>query len=70
MRKILSVVAFALVTAPEVWAQMNDPMAAVNKYMDAFNKGDAKGMVAVCANPTSILDGMHPHVVVMGQRRR
>lgn len=62
MRKILLLLAFALVTAPEVWAQMRDPLTAVNKYIDAFNKGDAKEMAAVCANPTSILDGMHPHV--------
>lgn len=61
MRKLLLILVFAIVSAAEVWAQMNDPVAAVNKYIDAFNKGDAKGMGAVCANPSSVLDGMAPH---------
>ena len=40
----------------------NDPMAAVRAYVDAFNKGDATAMAAVCADPMQILDGMSPHV--------
>jgi hypothetical protein len=40
----------------------NDPMAAVNQYIDGFNKGDAKLMAATFAVPGSILDGMAPHV--------
>jgi|ERR1043165_5872097 len=39
-----------------------DPLAAVQQYIDAFNKGDAKAMAAVFAVPGSILDGMAPHV--------
>ena len=39
-----------------------DPLAAVHQYIDAFNKGDAKGMAATFAVPGSILDGMAPHV--------
>ena len=39
-----------------------DPMAAVRQYIDAFNKGDAKGMAETFAVPGSILDGMAPHV--------
>ena len=38
-----------------------EPMSAVRQYIDSFNKGDIKGMTAMCANPSSILDGMHPH---------
>ena len=38
-----------------------DPLAAVQQYIDAFNKGDAKAMAAVFAVPGSILDGMAPH---------
>lgn len=41
---------------------MTEPMAAVHQYIDSFNKGDAKGMAAVCVVPMSILDGMAPHV--------
>ena len=40
----------------------DDPMAAVRKYVDAFNKGDAAEMAAAFAVPASILDGMAPHV--------
>ena len=39
-----------------------DPMAAVQQYIDAFNKGDVKTMAATFAVPGSILDGMAPHV--------
>jgi ketosteroid isomerase-like protein len=40
----------------------NDPMAAVNQYLDGFNKGDVKLMAATFAVPGSILDGMAPHL--------
>ena len=39
-----------------------DPMATVRRYIDCFNRGDAKGMAAAFAVPGSILDGMAPHV--------
>src|SRR5262245_16339871 len=38
------------------------PVSAVQQYIDAFNKGDANAMGAMCANPMSILDGMAPHI--------
>ena len=37
-------------------------MAAVQQYIDGFNKGDRKSMAATFADPGSILDGMAPHV--------
>jgi hypothetical protein len=40
----------------------DDPMAAVRKYVDAFNQGDAAVMATTFAVPGSILDGMAPHV--------
>jgi hypothetical protein len=40
----------------------NDPMTAVNQYIDAFNNGDANAMAATFAIPGSILDGMAPHI--------
>jgi hypothetical protein len=40
----------------------SDPVAAVRQYIDGFNKGDVKQMVATFAVPGSILDGMAPHV--------
>lgn len=41
---------------------LDDPMAAVRQYVDAFNHGDAKTMTSTCADPMQILDGMSPHV--------
>ena len=39
-----------------------DPVAAVQQYIDAFNKGDPEAMAVCFAVPGSILDGMAPHV--------
>ena len=39
-----------------------DALSTVHHYIDAFNKGDVKGMAAAFAVPGSILDGMPPHV--------
>ena len=36
--------------------------AAVQRYIDAFNKGDEEAMSAAFAVPGSILDGMAPHL--------
>jgi hypothetical protein len=41
---------------------MQNPLAAVRHYIDAFNRGDQQGMAAAFAVPASILDGMAPHV--------
>ena len=41
-----------------------DPLAAVQQYIDAFNKGDQEGMSAAFSVPGSILDGMAPHLWV------
>jgi ketosteroid isomerase-like protein len=40
----------------------DDPMAAVQRYVAAFNGGDSAAMEAECADPMQILDGMAPHV--------
>ena len=39
-----------------------NPLAAVQQYIDAFNKGDREGMSAAFVVPGSILDGMAPHL--------
>ncbi len=39
-----------------------DPVTAVRRYIDAFNKGDVKAMAACFAVPGAILDGLAPHV--------
>jgi ketosteroid isomerase-like protein len=43
-------------------APAEDPVSAVSRYIDAFNRGDVKTMAACFAVPGSILDGMAPHV--------
>jgi hypothetical protein len=39
-----------------------EPVSAVRRYIDAFNKGGVDAMAACFAVPGSILDGMAPHV--------
>jgi ketosteroid isomerase-like protein len=43
-------------------ATVADPVSVVQDYIEAFNRGDATAMAAICANPMFILDGMAPHV--------
>lgn len=43
-------------------SSLNDPLAAVQQYIDAFNRSDASAMAGTFAVPGSILDGMAPHV--------
>ena len=38
-----------------------DPLVAVRKYIDAFNRADTKTMAEAFANEASILDGLPPH---------
>ena len=42
----------------------DDPVAAVQRYLDAFNSGDAAEMAACFASNGVILDGMAPHLWV------
>lgn len=39
-----------------------EPMATVQRYIAGFNNGDADAMAACWSEPSSILDGMAPHV--------
>ena len=41
---------------------MKEPMDAVRRYVDGFNRGDVKTMASTFAVPGMILDGMAPHV--------
>lgn len=40
----------------------DNPWAAVERYVAAFNSADIDAMAAECAAPMQILDGMAPHV--------
>ena len=37
-----------------------DVMAAVSRFMDAFNKGDSKALIAACTDDMSIIDEFSP----------
>ncbi len=39
-----------------------DPVTAMRRYIDAFNRGDVKAMATCFAVPGTILDGLAPHV--------
>jgi hypothetical protein len=52
----------AVAQSPSKNLDTDDPMTAVRKYVDAFNRGDAAVMAMTFAVPASILDGMAPHV--------
>lgn len=41
---------------------MKEPMDAVRRYVDGFNRGDIKTMASIFAVPGMIVDGMAPHV--------
>ena len=61
MSKTLLAVVVVLAAVASSMSQTPEPLAAINKYIDNFNKGNAEGMAAMCADTTSILDGMAPH---------
>jgi ketosteroid isomerase-like protein len=62
VRKAIFVIAFVCAAASTARSEPTEPMAAVHQYVDAFNKGDAEAMAANCADSTSVLDGLAPHV--------
>ena len=62
MRKMLVAMALAfLVTASTTATEITDVMACVQRFVDNFNKGDAKAAAAACAEQTSIIDEFPPH---------
>ena len=62
MRKILIVIAVAVLAAGSTAASdKTDVMVPVHQFVDGFNKGDTKTILAVCADQTSILDEFPPY---------
>jgi hypothetical protein len=58
----LSLAAFATFsTAQTPGSAENAALAPVNQFVDGFNKGDTKMLLAACADETSILDEFPPH---------
>jgi ketosteroid isomerase-like protein len=61
-RTTIFLIAFVCAAVAAALPDTMEPMAAVRQYVDAFNKGDVEAMAANCAVPTSVLDGLAPHV--------
>ena len=58
----LSVIASTVVSAAQTsGSSQTAVLAAVNQFVDGFNKGDTKALLAACADQTSILDEFPPH---------
>lgn len=62
MQQLLAALALALFAmAPSHASPESEAMATVTKFADAFNAGDAKTMVAMCAEETVIIDEFAPY---------
>lgn len=62
MNKILIALAVAVLAAgPVAASDKTDVMVPVNQFVDAFNKGDIKGLEAACTEQMSIIDEFPPH---------
>jgi ketosteroid isomerase-like protein len=61
-RDTIFVMAFLCAAASAALSETTEPMRAIRQYVNAFNEGDAEAMAANCADPTSVLDGLAPHV--------
>jgi ketosteroid isomerase-like protein len=59
---LLSVVAALLFTAPAFASDESDALSLVQKWIDSFNKNDAKAVTAVCTKDAIILDDFPPHI--------
>jgi hypothetical protein len=61
MRTLMIALALALTVSPAAASDETDVMAAVNRFNDSLNKGDAKTALSVCATPSSIIDEFPPY---------
>lgn len=56
---LAALVTFSTAQAPQ--SPRSAVLATVNQFVDSFNKGDLKTLLAACADQTSILDEFPPH---------
>ena len=62
MLTALSLAAFSTVAAAQTAGSARTAvLAPVHQFVDGFNKGDTKLLLATCADQTSILDEFPPH---------
>jgi ketosteroid isomerase-like protein len=63
MKIVLLALVATVLACGSAWASENSAaMDAVNKWVDGFNKGDFKAMVATCADDAVVIDDIPPHV--------
>lgn len=62
MKKLLLVLAACMlgISSPAI-AQQAEVLAAINHFVDGFNKGDVKVLTTSCATETSIIDEFPPY---------
>jgi hypothetical protein len=58
---MLVVIAFLLTAGSTVTSEKTDVMAAVNQFIDGFNKGDMKTALLACAAQAFIIDEFAPY---------
>lgn len=63
MRKTLAALTFALsgLASGAAAQQSNEPFAAVQRFIDSYNKGDDKAVIATCADQASVIDEFPPY---------
>jgi ketosteroid isomerase-like protein len=61
MRVIIFAIAVVLAAGPVAASDKSDVMAEVHKFVDDFNKGDMKAVVAECADQAAIVDEFAPY---------
>lgn len=62
MRRLFIALAVAVaLCGPALASEQTDVMAFIHQFVDGFNKGDVKGVLAACAEQTSIIDEFPPH---------
>jgi ketosteroid isomerase-like protein len=63
MQKLAAVISVAVFACGAATASdKTDAMAVVHKWVDAFNKGDAKTGASYCADDAVIIDDIAPHI--------
>jgi len=62
MQKIFfALVVAALTSGPVAASDKTDVVAVLTQFTDAFNKGDMKAALGICADMTSLIDDLPPH---------
>jgi len=57
----IALVLAAMAAGPAEASDKTDVVAVVHQFVDAFNKGDTKAVLASCADITALIDDLPPH---------